>query len=313
MNSVGVLMGSSKRLSAVAINELKDALTTIYWYKRDLQSFLQNCISDASVFSNVNWSSYKRQIASDAVDALCSDQDRYLGDLRKLINEVCLMDNFQHLEKLEDGKKKAQEAQTAVTRLRKRVKTHDEGVAEQKKAIEKRQEYAAKMRLNQGLLEKLDKLKQSYVALVSATNPHRRGYELETLLYNLFNLFDLDPKASFKNAGEQIDGSFTLDGTDYLFEAKWQQDLVQIQDLDAFAGKVNRKLDNTLGLFLSMNGFSPTSVEIHSTGRPVLILMTGADLMAVLDDMIDFKQLLQRKRRHASQTGNILFGVHEML
>lgn len=39
-------------------------------------------------------------------------------------------------------------------------------------------------------------------------------------MYDIFELFDLDPKVSFENKGEQLGGAFTLDGTDYLFEAK---------------------------------------------------------------------------------------------
>jgi len=126
-------------------------------------------------------------------------------------------------------------------------------------------------------------------------------------------LFDLDPKSAFKITGEQLDGAFTFDGTDYLFECKWHKALISIQDLDAFSGKLSRKLDNTLGLFLSINGFSEDAVKAHSTGRRAMILMDGSDLMAVLEGRIDLIQLLLRKRRHASQTGNIYLRIHELL
>jgi hypothetical protein len=44
-----------------------------------------------------------------------------------------------------------------------------------------------------------------------------------------------------------------------------------------------------------------------------MILMDGSDLMAVLEARIDLIQLLLRKRRHASQTGNIYLRIHELL
>ncbi|MBW4518090.1 MAG: hypothetical protein KME11_23085, partial [Timaviella obliquedivisa GSE-PSE-MK23-08B] len=44
---------------------------------------------------------------------------------------------------------------------------------------------------------------------------------------------------------------------------------------------------------------------------PSFILMTGADLMAVVDGRIDFLAMLVRKRRHASQTGKVLLEVSE--
>jgi restriction endonuclease Mrr len=104
-----------------------------------------------------------------------------------------------------------------------------------------------------------------------------------------------------------------VDGTDYLFEAKWQKKPVQIQPLDAFAAKVQRNLDNTLGLFLAINGFSADAIQAHSRARPSIVLMDGADLMAVLEERIDFVTLLLRKKRHAAQTGSIYLPVHQML
>lgn len=84
-------------------------------------------------------------------------------------------------------------------------------------------------------------------------------------------------------------------------------------DLDVLAGKLSRKLDNTLGLFLSINGFSEDGVKAHSSGRRLMLLMDGSDLMAVLEGRIDLVQLLLRKRREASQSGNIYLRIHEIL
>ena len=46
---------------------------------------------------------------------------------------------------------------------------------------------------------------------------------------------------------------------------------------------------------------------------PVMILMEGSDLMAVLEGRVDLIQLLLRKRRHAAQTGEILLSIHRVL
>ena len=113
--------------------------------------------------------------------------------------------------------------------------------------------------------------------------------------------------------GEQIDGALTLEGIDYLFEAKWEKDPTGSRELDAFAMRVGRKLDNTLGVLLSINGFSEDGVQAHSKGRPNLILMDGADLLAVLEERIDFVTLLLRKKRHAAHKGEIYLPVHRMI
>jgi len=39
-----------KVIAPAAINALKEALTSIYWYKSDLRSFLTNTISDTQSF-----------------------------------------------------------------------------------------------------------------------------------------------------------------------------------------------------------------------------------------------------------------------
>ena len=62
-----------------------------------------------------------------------------------------------------------------------------------------------------------------------------------------------------------------------------------------------------------MNGFEETAVLNHSTHRPIMILMTGADLVAILDGRLDLPELISRKRRHAAQTGNVLIEAHTLL
>ena len=128
-----------------------------------------------------------------------------------------------------------------------------------------------------------------------------------------FDLFDLDPRAAFRISGEQIDGSFSFEGTDYLLEAKWQNKPIGAKDLDSLASKLSRKLDNTLGLFVSINGFSDDAVDAHSSGGRLVVLMDGSVLMAVLEGRIDLVQLHLRKRRTVAETGNIYTKIHEIL
>ncbi len=303
---------AAKRLSPAAIVALKEALCSVYWYKADLRSFLSNSVSNKALVSSLNWENYKRQIVADLVDALTGNQDKHLGDLTKLCYEVTSISNFSHLEQLDGGQQKARRAKEAVEQLRQLVEPHQEKKKDEEEFERRRKEREEKLRSNRAVREKLSELNSRFMAIAAGTNPQSRGFDLERLMYDVFELFDLDPKASFRNVGEQIDGGFFLEGTDYLFEAKWQQGLIGVEDLDAFSRKVERKLENTLGVFLSMNGFSPDGVAAHSTARPSIILMDGADLMAVLEERIDFVTLLLRKKRHAAHTGNIYLKVHEI-
>jgi len=304
---------SKKIISSVALNALSEALTNIYWYKSELRSFLMQTISDTTILSKLNWTEIKRSIISTLVSFLAKHQDTYKNDLLRLMTEVCSMTDFSHLERLEDGKAKAKKAKQSVDALRKQFSGHSVLVEEQKKQEERRQIAYEKTLKVRNVQSELEEIKLEFFQLVSSTDHQARGYKLEKIIKKLFSLFDLDPKASFRIQGEQIDGAFTFENNDYLFEGKWQQELCGIQDLDAFSGKLGRKLDNTLGLFCSINGFSEDAVKAHSTGRRVMILMDGSDLMAVLEGRIDLLQLLLRKRRHASQTGTIYLKIHEIL
>lgn len=307
-------MESKKKVVApAAINALTEALTNIYWYKSELRSFIMNTISDPSILAKLNWEEYKRNIVSSLINFLARHQETYQNDLLKLMSEVCKMNDFSHLERIEDGKEKAKLARKSVEALRLQIKGHQDLIEQQKQQEERRQKAYENSLQIKGVQEKLDEIKQDFYKLVSSSNPQIRGFQLEKVIKELFNLFDLDPKASFRITGEQIDGAFTFDSVDYLFEGKWQKELVGIQDLDAFSGKLTRKLDNTLGLFLSIDGFSEDAVKAHSTGRRLMILMDGSDIMGVLEGRIDLLQLLLRKRRHASQTGNIYLKLHEII
>ncbi len=303
----------AKRVAPAAIIALKEALCSIYWYKADLQGFLQQCMPNRAFVGSLNWNNYKRQVVSDLVDLLLGDQDRYLGDLTRLCHEVCAFDTFAHLEQLDGGAEKATRARSAVAQLRNLLEPHEQIKKEQDDLAERQRKAAEKLRSNAAVRERLEQIKNRYMALVTSKDRQSRGFELERVMYDLFELFDLDPKASFKNIGEQIDGAFSLSGTDFLFEARWRQEQSNASDLDAFAGKVRRKLENTLGVFLSINGFTTDGVTAHSSGGAVIVLMDGADLMAVLEERIDFVSLLLRKKRYAAQTGVVYLPIHKIL
>jgi len=302
-----------KRISPVALETLKEALAKIYWYKKELKRFMTASLGQTNLLSVANWEDdYKIKIVSDIIEYLASDQDKYLAHLERLIHDVCEIKTFAHLEKLEDGETRAKAARQAVQSLKVIFEGHESIIKSEKETAKLREESARERNSAMAFQSKLEGLKNTYTApAMSKDDPQQRGRDLEELMYNIFNLFDLDAKASFSLKGEQIDGAFSLDGTDYLFESKWHQRPVSRADMDAFSAKVTRKLENTLGLFLSINGFSQDGIDIYSNVRASFILMTGADLMAVVDGRIDFLAMLVRKRRHASQTGKVLLEVSE--
>lgn len=306
-------MKSNKKINPAAINALKEALANIYWYKKQLRSFLINTLVDSSILVNINWDDYKWHIADRLVDTLVNDEERYQGELIRLFSSVSSIEDFSHLEYLDDGKEKIKKAKLAVDALKKYTSIYQMVSDGKKKSEERRTAYLENIAKVNSFKNRLINLNNKFTQLVISTDFQKRGYLLEELLKELFELFDLDPKASFKIIGEQIDGGFSFEGFDYLFEAKWHNEYVHADALDSLASKVARKLDNTLGLFLAINGFSSDGVTAHSTGRKVVLLMDGSDLAAVLEGRIELPDLLRRKKRHASNTGDIYLKYKDMV
>lgn len=302
-----------KKISAAALHCLKEALTFAFWYKNDLRSFLINVITDSRILAKVNWEDRKRNIVSSIINYMGKNESQYQSDLLHLMSEVSQMTDFTHLLNLDDGKSKEQLAKQAVGALKIQMRGHLE-LEREKQDIKKRREQALEeMMQSKGVRERLDAICKNYYSLLKKTDHRQRGFDLEKILRDLFEIFDLDPKASFRITGEQIDGAFTFDGTDYILEAKWQEKPVTASELYALDGKISGKLDNTLGLYVSINGYSRDAVDAYSAKRRLLILMNGSDIMAVLEGRIDLAKLLLRKRREASTTGNIYLRIQEIL
>jgi len=95
---------------------------------------------------------------------------------------------------------------------------------------------------------KLATIKSAFLTLAGMSNAQERGYAFESFLNDLFEYYDLDPRRSFKITGEQIDGAFTFENTDYIVEAKWQSELNNAGDLFKFAGKISGQTEDNNGL-----------------------------------------------------------------
>jgi hypothetical protein len=95
-------------------------------------------------------------------------------------------------------------------------------------------------------------------------NPQTRGLRFEGFLNELFAGFGLAPRGAFRIVGEQIDGSFRLQGHTYLVEVKWHGPQIGFADLMTFSGKVSGKAAWSRGLFVSNSGFTAEGLEAFS-------------------------------------------------
>lgn len=302
-----------KQFSPNAILALKEALTHIYWKKQDLRSFVYHTIENKMLISTIDWGNYKKaESAGVLVDRMVARPDLYENDLLRIFNVVMHFDDFSHLKQWDDPETKIKKAKDAVEALRKHAVGYFKLKEEMKKTEERKSIFSNMQKEKESFSNMISVLKDDFARLVTETNSPKRGFSFEKFLNSLFTLFDLEPKESFRIVGEQIDGAFTFDGNDFLLEAKWQEKLVDLGDLYKFGGKIEGRLKLTLGLAVSISGFTKDYNESKSALMKTMLLMDGEDLVAVLENRIDLKDLLFRKRRHASDTGDVFFRFREM-
>ncbi|MDY0222353.1 MAG: restriction endonuclease [Desulfobacterium sp.] len=157
---------------------------------------------------------------------------------------------------------------------------------------------------------KLKVLKGELIALTSL-EAHARGYAFEKFLQTLFNAYSLTPHEPFRLKGEQVDGSFQFGNETYLVEAKWHGKPIGVAELHTFHGKIEQKAAWTRGLFVSNSGFTEEGLVAFGRGKRV-ICMDGYDLYETLDREIPLNHILERKVRHAAETGSPFGRVRDL-
>lgn len=141
--------------------------------------------------------------------------------------------------------------------------------------------------------------------------PQARGYAFETFLQQLFEASNLQPRAPFRNTGEQIDGSFQCRGDIYLVEAKWVVNPVGAGELHIFQGKISQKAAWTRGVFISYYGFTDVGLEAFGRGKS-LICISGKDINHALERHIPFADVIDRKVRAAAETGSVFVPLDKL-
>lgn len=138
----------------------------------------------------------------------------------------------------------------------------------------------------------------------------QRGRDFEKLIYNLLNNEGLKPNTSFRPEGEEIDGSFILGHSVFLIEAKWQQSAMPASSIYQFKGKVDGKLVGTIGVYISISGFSSEAVDALTFGKSInIILFDNEDFSTCINEENGFTKVLLKKLRVATEKGTVFFQV----
>jgi hypothetical protein len=295
----------AKQLAASFVNLVYEATLRSFWRRAALSRFLRQAgIAEGFVAA---WSAHetKRQFL-DRLFAKLSDhargQDFILAMAKDLVQEA----SFADLQGWEDSKQKLRDARSAVEALRTAIERINGQVrsARDREASQRRlrdlQAESSRSRLT------LEALGQRLASLAPQMGSQSAGYDFQAWFYDLMDFYEVVNRRPYSATGRQIDGSITVSGTTYLVELKFTQDQAAAPDVDSILAKINDKADNTMGIMLSMSGFSGPAVSQASGRRTPLLLMDHRHVYACLSGGLSFDEIVDRVRRHASQTGEAL-------
>lgn len=306
-----VARDAGKKLSERAWHALADALSTFEWYKRPFETMIRARFAEApELLATLNFSDTKRQVVDDLIAGLRRTESRYQALVLDVL--VSLRDadsSFPNLARLRDGHERVAAAQDALHRVEQVTEACSELRAQQERLNKEREANRCAAEATRTHTLKLEELHSEFLEMHSSADPQGRGIQFEQFLNRLFALWDLEPRAAYRLDFEQVDGAFTFRTDDYLLEARWWKSPLGPKELNDFKAKVDSKARNTLGLCIAVNGFTEGAVEAHSRSQTPLILMDGTDLMPVLQGRIGLDEVLERKRRHAAETGVPIFRV----
>ena len=160
--------------------------------------------------------------------------------------------------------------------------------------------------------EKYDQIKNE--------KPRARGFAFERLINKIFDDKGILVSPSYKTAenAQQIDGAIRLNSKIFLLEAKWEKtETLAASKLYSFLGKINSKIEGTLGIFISYNSLSDNFLQAVRNGlRQNCIIIHGEkNIEDIIDEKVDVAEYLTYLFEQVSIKGYVSLDTstfHEM-
>ncbi len=290
-----------KKLAGSFINLVHEATLKSFWRRKTLWRFLRQQGIAESFLATWDVSESKR----DVLDRLFMKLPDAPGGQKLILamaQDLSAQDTFPDLVGWEDSTQLLQDARSAVAHLKSALARLNEEVVserdrqESQARLQKLHEETAQSRSN---LESLD---SRLGKLASALGTQQAGYDFQDWFYELVAHFEVVYRRPYVIAGRQIDGSITVSGTTYLIETKFTRNQAAAEDIDSFFKKVTEKADNTMGVMVSISGYSAVAIAEASKPKTPLLLLDHGHLYLVLGGIATLPEVIERIRRHASQT-----------
>lgn len=253
----------------------------------------------------------KRKIAPLVIAAI-EDRPDFPGIIKRIIEIAAGWSSF-HLARDE------YEARATVQKAREllgQIELMEEREAKQREIARKKELSRIEQRTAELIRGQSDLLLGMFDELATSEDSQRRGYLLQDLLNRTFDLHQIPVVGSFtrNDGGEQIDGAFRLDGWHYIVECRWRVKLAGVREIDGLKGQLDRSGKQTMGLFLSIEGWSDNVLRLlKQNSEKSILLMDGYDLRAVLNGQVDLHDFMMAKISHLNLRSEPFLSVKQFL
>ncbi len=161
--------------------------------------------------------------------------------------------------------------------------------------------------------EKIENIRQRLLQM-EKLKPQERGYAFEKFLHDLFDIYGFNPRPSFRNTGEQIDGSIEFEHQFYLIEAKWQTNPILEKDLLALHGRASGHSRIGRGIFITCGSFSADGVYAFQRLQPTSIIgFDGQDLYIIFEKHLPLADVIRLKVRKLVESGEFHYPVLKLI
>jgi hypothetical protein len=293
----------AKRLAATFVTLIYEATLKSFWRRNALSRFLRQAGVAQSFVSTWGSQESKRQFL-DRLFAGLPDQPKGQELLLSMARDLSQQDAFPDLSGWEDSELKLRDARAAVAALRSAFAKLEDQVESERDREKSRRRVQEMQRESRRSQQTLETLASRLNDLAPRMGSQQAGYDFQTWFYDLMDFFEVVNRRPYVVSGRQIDGSITVSGTTYLVELKFTKDQAGATDVDSVLKKINDKADNTMGLMVSMSGYSEVALREASGRRTPLMLMDHRHVYFALGGSVAFGEIVDRVRRHASQTGD---------
>ena len=300
----------AQRLPAHYLELLSDALLKVYWYKASFRAALRRADVPESLLATWAAEETKRDFWERLLPSL-ETTDAGIRVLVHLADAVGEQKTFPDLERMEDSELRIRSARKAIADLNEYRQRQRETAQDQREERQNRDRGRKAREEAMARQHNLDSLSARLDGLAAQVGSQEAGYEFEKWFYDLMDYFEVDNRRPYKIEGRQIDGSVTIEGTTYLVELKFTSNQSDAPDIDSFKNKVVTKADNTMGIVVSISGYSSVAIKEASRDKTPLLLLDFKHLYMLFTGSLRFSEMVARVRRHSSQTGQAYLAVED--